>query len=372
MLDAPFARRAAAPLRRPTCAVAFAGAPARGSGFGGPPTVPAAVSSLFPGARGDPWARSVTRITVESTLAPNVSYAEVDVAGGGDGPVVAVGDEGTIALGFHGDRLDTVFTGAVHSVTSTGRGAARLVALDGGAVLAHERVETSFEGRSAGDIVRALAAEAGVAVGTIERGVDLPFVAIDAARSVWAHLAVLARASGHWVFVGPDGRLQFVRVRAGQPAARFEYGDDVLAIERTSAAAAFGAVTVGGEGAAGTAGMNAWATLVKDPAPVTSGVGSGGVRRFSIAALRSQDAVRTAAAGIAEAAARLAEYGEVLVAGAPSVAAGATIEIDAAERGFGGTYLVTEVRHTFESRRGFLSRIRFTGQGAPTRPWGGL
>jgi hypothetical protein len=354
-IDTLFGSAGVQPVRRPTVAVAF------GEAGGGPA---GAASALGFGGSGDAWARALVRFTVESVLAPDVGFAEVVYAPTHGEPAAAVGDAGTIEVGYADTAATRLFTGAVRTVVRDGHGLARLVAVDGAAMLAGLRVDTSFEGRSAGDHVRALAGEAGVATGTVASGIDLPFLAVDAGRSAWSHIAMLARLSGHWSYVAPDGRLYFVPVEAGEPAARFTFGEDILAIRRTAAAAPFGAVTTRGEGAAGSQGGDAWAMLVKDPSPVTGTAGRGSpARRFAAGALRTGDAARAAAAGIAAAAARLSDHGELLVPGAPDVTAGATIAVDAADAGYAGTFLVTAVRHTYDKRHGYRSRIRFTGGG---------
>jgi hypothetical protein len=346
------------PVRRPAFAVSF------GAGGGGAGSLAGAAAALGFGASGDPWARSVVRITVESVVAPDVGFADVVFSPSGGEPAVAVGDEGSIGFSYADAESATVFTGRVRTVAADGSGVVRLVATDAAGVLAARRVETSFENQSAGDVIRALAGDAAVSTGTIANGIDLPFLVVDGARSVWTHVAELARLCGHFAYVAGDGALHFVPVATGDPVQRFTRGEDILSIRRTAEAPAFGAVTTWGEGAAGSQGADAWAMLIKDPAPVTGTNGSGVERRFPARVLRSGDAVRSAASALAAAAQRLSDHGEMVVPGAPAVYAGATIEIAGAGAGLDGKALVTGVRHTYETRAGFRSRIRFIGAGS--------
>jgi hypothetical protein len=355
-----------APLRRPTLQVSFGGDGGGGGGLAG-----AAVALGF-GGGDDAWARAVVRVMVESVLAPAVGFAEVVYAPINGEPAVAVGDEGTIDAGYADGGAGRLFTGTVRAVTRDGRQAARLVAVDGASQLARLRVDRSFEQMKSDEVIAALCGDAGVTTGTLAAGAELPFVAIDGARGAWSHVATLARYAGHWAYVAPDGALHVVPVAEGEPAAAFTWGDDILAIQRTSESAAFGEVTMWGEGAAGGQGADAWATLLNDSSPVTGTAGSGLARRFGARALRSGAAAQAAADGIAALAARLADHGELLVPGAPAVHAGSTIEVDAPDTGFDGRYLVTAVRHTYDKRHGYRSRIRFIGGGggAPGLPGG--
>jgi hypothetical protein len=136
---------------------------------------------------------------------------------------------------------------------------------------------------------------------------------------------------------------------------------DLLSLERTESSPPFDAVTLAGEGSAGSDGKSAWNWLSKERTPVTRSAGSGKRdRSFADAALRSADAVATAARAIAAAGERAANRGTLLAPGSPAVVPGRLITISAPS-GFDGKYLVERVRHTFDKRRGFLSRIDFAG-----------
>jgi len=267
-----------------------------------------------------------------------------------------------------------VYAGAIESIRRDARGSTRIVIANGSTRLAGLRVQQSFEDQSAGQVVKELVNQAQVTAGDIADGPDLSFIVLDGGRSAWEHIAQLSRLSGHLARVNAAGELDFTPPGDGEPAQAFAWGGDVLGLERTETPASFDAVTVSGEGAAGSQGKDAWNWLVKQPAPVTGSAGSGArTRAFSERALRSADAVRAAAQALADAAARASMTGTVLVPGAPAVAPGLRIKLQGTPGGaFDGDFLVTRVRHTYDKRGGFRSRITFTGSGGGGSALGGL
>ncbi len=145
---------------------------------------------------------------------------------------------------------------------------------------------------SAGDIVQDLLSEAGASAGSVESGPTLPFYAIGRGRSALGWIEALARSSGFLAFVDGEGGLHFGPPSAGAAVATFTYGVDLLALSVEDSAPGLLAATVVGEGAAGSEGGDAWAWLLKDPAPVTGEGGSGQpARSRSDGATRSETAL---------------------------------------------------------------------------------
>ncbi len=362
MLPDLFGDSATPGVRRPRFEVAF-GAGAAGSDSG---LLSEAASAIGIGsAEGeDPWARSVARIAVDMGIAPAVDFAEIVLSGDGQAPSVVGGDTGAIALGYEDEGATAVFTGSIESIRRGAPSALRLTITNATATLAALRVEQSYEDQAAGAIVEDLAGRAGTSTGHVADGPTLSFVVLDGGRSVWEHIAHLARVSGHLARVNADGELDFAPPDAGEAVRTFTWGGDILRLDRTDAPAPFDAVTIAGEGAAGSQGKDAWNWLAKQPAAVTGNAGTGSRNRaFADRALRSADAVRAAANALADAAARAAVGGTLVVAGAPAVVPGRRIALHGAAAPFAGTYLVTRVRHSYDKRNGFRSRITFTGGG---------
>jgi hypothetical protein len=214
-----------------------------------------------------------------------------------------------------------------------------------------------------------------VTPGSVEDGPRFPFYVVDDGRSAWTHVADLAAKSGFVARFDGDGKLDFGPASQGQPAQTFSYAQDVLALDATEAPAAAGAVTVVGEGAAGSKGDDAWSWLVKDPSGVSGSAGSGDPDRLvRDRSLRNGDAASGAAHAVADRAAAGAATARLLVAGAPRATVGNTIAVEGAPDGaLNGTYVVRAVRHRYAKRSGFTSLLllRRTGAGAGS-PLGGL
>jgi phage protein D len=357
-------------VRRPVFEIAFGGGGDAGGGL-----LSAAASAIgLGGGGGDPWQRSVARMTLDIGVAPDVDVAEITLSADSQAPGIALADAGTIALGYEDAGATAVYAGAIESIRRAARGSTRIVIANGSSRLAGLRVQQSFEDQSAGQVVKELASQAEVTAGDIADGTDLSFIVLDGGRSAWEHIAQLSRLCGHLARVNAAGELDFTPPDDGEPAQAFAWGADVLGLERTETPASFDTVTVSGEGAAGSQGKDAWNWLIKQPAPVTGSAGAGAkARAFSERALRSADAVRAAAQALADAAARASMTGTVLVPGAPAVAPGLRIKLQGTPGGaFDGDFLVTRVRHTYDKRSGFRSRITFTASGGGSSALGGL
>jgi phage protein D len=337
---------AAPAVRRPTLALAF------GSGSS------------------NDWAQSVVSVTIELGLAPAVDVVEIELAPSGQAPAVAVGDAGTVALGYADGATDLVFTGQIESVGRSLVGATRVTATNGGATMAALRVVQSYEQQCAGDVVRDLAGQAGVALDAVEDGIALAFYVVDGRQSAYRQVASLARACGFLSFFTPGGKLRFASSSTGQPVQTFSYAVDLLALTVTDSVPIIGAVTVVGEGAAGSQGQDAWPWLIKDPSAVTGSAGSGApARTVADRAMRSQDAARNAAAGIVNSAGLLNLAGRLRAPAAPNVDVGSTIAISGAPQPeLNGTCLVLGVRHRLSRSGGFTTELSFSKLGAGGGP----
>lgn len=307
------------------------------------------------------WAQALVSVTVEAGIGPGVDVVEVIAAAGNGGPVAAVGDAGTVALGYDDASAEQVFAGEIESVGHSIHGTLRLTAVNGGAALARLRLNRSYEQQATGDVISDLAGEAGVTTATIEAGVDLPFYVVDDRRTAWEHVAALARRSGCWIYFNPDGELEVVAVEAGSAVQTFTYGEDVLGLEMAEATPLVSGVRAVGEGAAGSEGEEAWCWLVKDPSAVAAEAGDAPRREVPDPALRSADVATTAAEGHLASTGLLAVTGRLLVPGSPAVVPGATIEIaDAPEESLNGSFLVRHVRHRYAKAAGFTTLIAFS------------
>lgn len=273
-----------------------------------------------------------------------------DLALAGDEPVA-------IELGWDGDT-ELVFTGTVAAVERRIDG---LVVTCAGshAPLTRMRADTTFVRQSAGQIVAALAADAGVATATVEDGSPLPVYVADCGRTHYAHCLRLARWCGFGLYAGADGTLAFRRFAERAPARTLRYGADVIRASVRRAPAADTA-TVVPESPSSSQGDETASWLVKDAASQAGG--GSGTATVSAPALRTKEAATTAAQALADRAASSAVGGRVEIAGAPALALGDTVALDGMpDSELDDTYEVRGVRHVLDRRRGFRTQLRLGG-----------
>jgi hypothetical protein len=342
-------------------------------GASAPAAVRAPVAEVaFGGGSADDWAKVVVSVTVEAAAAPAVGA--VEVVTGPRAPAAAIGDNGTVKLGYGDDGPHDVFSGTVQAVHRNLDGSVRVVASDGAAPLAALRLNQSFEQRSAGEIVKQLASQVSVSVDRADDGPKLPFYVVDDGRSAWSHVAALARSSGFVASCTPTGKLAFGPAADGEPVQTFTYGGDVLSLESFEAPPSAGEVTVIGEGAAGSQGSDAWNWLIKDPSGVKGTSGSGDPKRLvSDGALRSQEAAQGAADAASAAATASTATARLLVAGAPKAVVGSAVAVSGApDDSFNGTWVVRGVRHRYAKRAGFTTLLLVSKAGGGAGGLGGL
>jgi phage protein D len=345
------------PFRRPLFTIEFGGG--SDGGLGG--ALGGALDALI-GADGDPWAEHLLALRVESLLAPSVDWASIDLADRSGAPRVALGDSGSISLGYQDGSAEPVLSATVEGLRHGLEGTQRITAVNGGATLSRLRVNQSYEQQSAGDIVSDLTAQAGVGTDTIEAGAAFPFLALDDRANAYEHIAALATRSGYVAFFTTAGDLYFGPWPAGQPVQTFDYGDDVLALELSEGVPAVVGVRVIGAGAAGSQGQDAWPWLLKDPQQVAASSGDQAQARLVVdAGLRSSEAAQSGADGLAYAAGLRAAIGSLLVPGAPAVTVASLIAVTGAPReALNGSFVVRRLRHLYSKRDGFVTRIEFS------------
>lgn len=333
-----------------------------GLGTSAPPTVRRPVVDLVvAGAGPDDWRPYLSAVVATAHLAPEVGAVTVLVGTAG-APAAAVGDDATLSLGFADDGSAPVASGTVAAVTDALDGTRTVTIHDAAADLAGLRIDQGYSQQSAGDIVGDLAGRIGVSLGRVDAGNDHPFLVVDARRSAWTHVARLARRSGLLARVDGDGRLVVAPPDEGAPLV-VDPATAVLRVRSTTRGGTTG-VTVVGEGAAGADGGDAWPWLARDGTSVSTDAGHGGGVRVHDPALRSPDAVRTAAEAELAARARHQRTAWLRVPGAPTARPGGIVEVTngrdpldpaggalgltgrAAAAGPGaGRWLVTGVRH---------------------------
>lgn len=325
-----------------------------------------ALSVSFGSGSAQEWQEATISVVVEASLCPLVDAVKIHLSPLAGAPSVAVGDTGSVSLGYADSSAEPVFSGQVESVRRAISGATYLVATNGGAALSRLKVNQSYEKQTAGEVVSNLASTVGVSAGTVEDGLTFPYYVADNFSSAYQHIARLATRSGYLAFFTPAGTLEFKPFATGEPVQTFTYGADILSLSVSQATPWLGKATVTGEGASGSQGDEAWSWLLKDPTSVTATAGQEGPElQISDPSLRSREAVQMAADALASSAAMASVTGALLVPGAPLVAVGSAIEIaQAPDDTSNGLFLVTGLRHRFSKGRGFTTLAQISKVGA--------
>jgi hypothetical protein len=283
----------------------------------------------------------------------------------------ALGDSVQVSLGT-GNGTTPVFTGEVREVARTAT-ALRITALDGLATLATFELETVYENKSAGAIVKDVLGQAGVTAGTVEDGPTLATWVMHKGPRALRHLQRLAELCGADLFSDGEGKVCFTTPSTQGDSHTFKYGGELLALHLEDAPPAFDSFSVWGEGAASSQGAGKEHWLIKDLSSVNgkAAVGSGGSvtpgqegdrpQLVVDGALRSGEAAKAVAEARAAAVAARAVRGSLQVLGAPEVKPGdaVTVEDLPGSGAAPGPLRVRRVRHRLDSRVGFVTRVDF-------------
>ncbi|MEU8927940.1 VgrG-related protein [Kitasatospora sp. NPDC048545] len=248
----------------------------------------------------------------------------------------------------------------------------------------------AFRNMTTTDIVRAVAAGAGLTCGRID---SFPVVHQQLSQANvpdWEFLQFLAQESGAQVRVDDDGKLEFVEPEpaSGAPAPStpapqspmvLEYGRNLLELR--------GVLT--GAGGAETVEARGWnvttksALVATEPSvtsrtvqpgmsPATVASAFPGTARLTVADTPYRTQAETTAAARSLAATVAAGFGELeaVVEGNPRLRAGTPVALGNVGAAFSGRYTVTGVRHLLEPFRGYRSTVVVSA--SPDRSLAGL
>ena len=225
------------------------------------------------------------------------------------------------------------------------------------------RVNKTYEGRTAGQIVRDLAGQAKVKTGAVEDGITFPFYVIDDRISAGRHIQRLAERCGFDTYVRPTGELEFRKFTKASADYVFTYGQDILdysletLVERASDVVVFGESPASSQGNAAASwltkgfqkgqaagGRGAEKVLVQDPA----------VRTTAAANLRAQGVLRRSH--------QRARIGTLRALGRPEVQLGDAIRIEKApDDRLNDVFQVRALRHHLSRHRGLVTELDFWG-----------
>ena len=281
-------------------------------------------------------------VRVSLALLPSVNWAEVRI------PVnvrfeAAPGDDALLDIDG-GEGTKTVLTGKVRQVRRSFTGIQVIIA-DGSDALAALRPSVTYQRQNAGQVIRALGADAGASLGSVDLDIDLPAYVADPRRTAAEHVARLARLGGCIATGGSDGKLN-VLARPTQPASALMYRREIIEYRTTNSkvvnlqrfAMGFGPA---GSGSAPNALQHSNEALPSDAAD-----GGVGVLRQAEPMLRTPGATSAASTALKTATAGMSERLFARCFLLPALRPSEVIEVQSLPDGMSsGAWLLTRVTH---------------------------
>ena len=273
----------------------------------------------------------------------------------------AVGDDGQLELDG-GDGSQKVLTGKISASQNDTHGL-RVTVSDAGAGLGALRPAATYEKQSAKDVIRALAGDAGVSIGSLD--IDLPLAVYVAhqGRTAAEHIASLAVLGGALAVVNADNELDVFPRPGTSPDSALRYGREISQYQVTHAPGLSARRVALGSGPAGsaTAPDALRQTLGRLPdSPPDPGVGA---VWQPAAILRAPSAAKNASQALESQLSVRAKRLRAVCFLIPALRPGQVIEVQDVPDGLdGGPWLVTAVRH--QLRPGSGGRTVFSGVSA--------
>jgi phage protein D len=255
-----------------------------------------------------------------------------------------------------------VFTGQVVCVEPNLE-STRVVALSPAQKLLETYRDETFEFKTAGEIVKQLAEDAGVTVAQTEPGTLLPAYVVDGRRSVYAHMRDLAELTGYDLFFNASGELVYRRTIFTTALHVFEFAKHIVELEVRQCAPAAESVEAWGESVGTSQGEESWAWLVKDFSNSKGSAGEGLPKLLlERPALRTGQFAQLAADGALANLQSNATRGRLLTFGRPQVKLGDSLRVkDAPDERVNGDFRVRAVHHRITKKKGFTTEIEFRG-----------
>jgi hypothetical protein len=279
------------------------------------------------------------------------------------GQAVKHGDQLAVEL-KSGDRSGKVATVDVHAIESS-LGQTRIAGATGKGRLAHTRVNQVYQNQSLGQIVRDLAGQAKVQVGTIDTGSTYSYLVVHESKNVLTHIRELALREGMDVYFDVENKLNVSAFSKTAADHTFHYGIDILDLVAQYDEPSANRVMVYGESPSSNQGSSTWYWLTKDLKPFRGEVGDGSrLAVLSDRALRTKDSADTQAKSKLGAVKDQASTGRMTILGNPEVKVADAIEVKSAPQPeLNGLFKVASIAHRYSKRHGYVTHIGFTGQG---------
>lgn len=271
-------------------------------------------------------------------------------------PAISKNDTISISLGYD-DDLTLQFTGAV-DVLDSRTAKIRLKALSSNIKLSNLRVDRFYEQQSAGSIVKDLANSAGVSLGEISDGIQLPYYAVDSNKNAYEHVKDLANACGFEAYASNEDKLMFKKYEKSEPKT-VEYGKNIIRIVKLDQQEAVESVKVFGESPSSSKGLDKSHWLTKENVQGSAGTGPQVFVQSRI--VRDEETAATVAKAALDKK-KLSILVEVEIVGNPEIKPGDTVKISGTPNEFlDGELQVRRVEHFLSKSTGFTTIVRCRG-----------
>ena len=266
-----------------------------------------------------------------------------------------VDDKIEVSLGDE-KKLEKVFTGIVETIDY--RSETMCVrALSRQKQSVNTYINSVFEKQDAGKIVKKLTGDLKQKAGKISPGLDFSTVILDQGKSVWQHLAELARRCGFDFFTNELDEVQFTKAKG--KIHTFNALETIIEYEISLLSPLIDGVEVFGESPAGqgqSADASNW--LRKKEVKGSAGKSSGNVKRIVDPLARNQKLVKSIAKNIFDRS-QIKKEGQVEVVSGQSVKLCDNITLGKmTNKMLNGTYKVTGVKHQFNDQNGFSTILK--------------
>ena len=290
-----------------------------------------------------------------------------------DSTPLKAGAQIEIKLGARGDTaVATVFKGDIVALEPEfleGSCVIAARAYDKSYKLNRRRASKTFQQQTASDIVRAVVAEAGLAVGEIESTTVLYEYFQQSMETDWEFCWRLA-AINNYEFVVDDAKAHFRPRKLGSPVAELTWGDTLLTFKpRMSGMAQPKDVKVANHdpkarrelvGTAASAQPTSTAPAANGRGALVGSLQGGSVVLADRVAVNQAEATKLAQSALDR---MVASYLEAdgKAGGNPKVRAGTTVSIKGVGTQFSGNYVLTQTQHTFRGGDQYTTTFAISG-----------
>ena len=265
------------------------------------------------------------------------------------------GDAVAVKLGY-GSDLSLVFTGIVASIEWS-VGSVAIEARSSFQELAALRVNSYFENVFAAEIVRGLAGETSVSIGTTQPGLRFAIYAVGNNRSAWYYIHDLAAQCGFDFYANEKDKLTFILPLPTSLPTLLQFGVNLLNCQIEQNQPTITGIEVFGESPASFGQGPQAATWFTKTMVKGSGGDSDKVARQYIPTARTQEVATQMATALWQKA-KPKKKGTLMVLGKADLLIGGLVIVQSMPSDAqNGQYRIVGLRHTIQKRTGFLTQL---------------